>query len=85
MAKKQGGDMKKYRNEGASQLVIEGEEINPGTEFMASLSPEFEEQMFAGGHLSLVSDQSSAADEAQAASEGEVISEDAPRRRRSNS
>lgn len=74
--KKPTGDHKRYRNAGVTTLVIENKEINPGDEFEASLDPDYETQMFAGGHLELLQDQSSAADEAQAktAEEGMPVS-----------
>ena len=65
--RKAGGPSKRYRNSGVSTLVIEGVDINPGDEFNASLEPEYEMQMFVGGHLELLEDQSDAADQAQAA------------------
>ena len=66
MATKSQSDKKLYRNAGVTHLVIEGEDIAPGDEFRAQLSPEFEMQMFTGGHLELLQDQSRRADEAQA-------------------
>lgn len=50
---------KRYRNAGIGQLVIEGNTIEPGDEFVAVLDPVFEGQMFMGGHLELVDDQPS--------------------------
>ena len=52
-SQKSQGDQKKYRVSGASQLVIEGQEFNPGDEFVASLEPTYEAQMLMGGHLEL--------------------------------
>jgi hypothetical protein len=75
MTRKATGEQKTYRNEGASQLLIEGQEINPGDEFKASLDPLFETQMLGGGHLVILADQSKAADEAQAAAENEQPAE----------
>lgn len=66
-------DQKKYRNEGVTELIIEGVVIRPGDEFTATLEPHFEEQMLVGGHLSLLADQGAAADRAQAdAADGTV-------------
>lgn len=64
--KKATGSQKRYRNSGVTTLVIEGQEINPDDEFTATLDPDYELQMFMGGHLELLQDQSSAADKAQA-------------------
>lgn len=92
--KKPTGDHKRYRNSGVTTLVIEGKELNPGDEFEASLDPDFETQMFAGGHLEMLQDQSRAADEAQArtaeetaavpGASGELVEEAKPRRDRRN-
>jgi hypothetical protein len=49
---------KKYRNEGVSTLIIGGTRIEPGTEFEANLSDEYETQMIAGGHLAILKDRS---------------------------
>lgn len=71
MAKKS-GNQKTYRNEGVTQLVFEDQEIDPGTEFRATLEPTHEMQLLAGGHISIVQDQSVAADREQATEAGEV-------------
>ena len=63
--KKATGDKKRYRNAGVTELVIEGKSINPDDEFEASLDPVYEMQMLAGGHLEILRDQSSAADQAE--------------------
>jgi len=77
VSKKKLGSHKLYRNEGVSQLLIEGKEINPGQEFEAALDPDYEMQMLMGGHLVVLRDQSVRADQAQAvAAEGTV--EDSP-------
>lgn len=49
---------KRYRNDGASTLVIEGKRIQPGEEFEANLPEDYELQMFMGGHLALLKDRS---------------------------
>jgi hypothetical protein len=67
MAKKKKvlGDHKLYRNAGISELVFEGQVFEPGSEFRATLPPEQEMQLLAGGHLEVLQDQSAAADKAQ--------------------
>lgn len=77
-----GHDQKKYRNDGASTIVLEGEELEPGSEFYATLDPTFELQMLQGGHLVILEDRSDAADRAAAEEAGESVSEK-PRRSRS--
>lgn len=64
MAKK--GDQKKYRNAGGTDLVFEGVTLHPGDEFLATLDPDHELQLLQGGHIEILQDQSTAADEAQA-------------------
>lgn len=76
------GAQKLYRNEGVTQLLIEGKEINPGQEFEASLDVDYEMQMLMGGHLVVLRDQSTRADQAQAAAaEGEGSSDKSSKRR----
>lgn len=85
MAKKATGDQKLYRNAGVSGLVFEGVEFEPGSEFTATLDADQEMHLVAGGHLEILQDQSTSADRAQAAAEGEMETSDgAVRSRRSN-
>lgn len=84
MAKKPSSDMKLYRNAGVSPLVFKGEEMEPGSEFRASLDPDLETQLLAGGHIEILEDQSAKADQAQAEAAGEEPVGDAPGRRRRN-
>ena len=67
MAKKATGAQKLYRNAGITELVFEDTPIEPGAEFRATLTPEHEMQLLQGGHLEILEDQSTAADQAQAA------------------
>ena len=80
------GSQKKYKNTGVTTLVFEGVEMEPGSEFEATLDPDHELQLLTGGHLEILQDQSSRADRAQAeAAEGGTIETDssnAPSRRR---
>jgi len=71
MAKKPSSDTKLYRNAGVSPLVFEGQEMEPGSEFRASLDPDLETQLLAGGHIEILEDQSAKADRAQAEAAGE--------------
>jgi len=66
MTKKATGAQKLYRNAGASELVFEGQVMEPGSEFRATLTPEHEQQLLGGGHIEILEDQSKAADKAQA-------------------
>lgn len=92
MAKKPTSDQKLYRNAGVSSLMIEGVEMEPGSEFRATLDPEFETQMLSGGHLELLQDQSERADQAQAraaeqtgtVTNGVVDEDETPARKRRN-
>lgn len=83
--KKSSRPAKRYRNDGASQLVIDGQEINPGDEFTGQLTPELEMQLTIGGHISILEDQSASADKAQAEAAGEVMDSETTSRRRSRS
>lgn len=85
MAKKPSSDTKLYRNAGVSPLVFEGKEMEPGSEFRASLDPDLETQLLAGGHIELLEDQSDKADRAQAETAGEVTETEAGRRSRRHS
>lgn len=82
MAKKPTSDTKLYRNAGVSPLVFEGEEMEPGSEFRASLDPDLETQLLAGGHIEILEDQSAKADRAQAEAAGEVADNDTSSRGR---
>jgi hypothetical protein len=72
MAKKPSSAQKLYRNAGVTTLVIEGKDMEPDSEFEASLDPDYEMQMLQGGHLEILRDQSAKADEAQASEAGET-------------
>ena len=61
-----GGSQKKYRNAGVSTLEFEGQSLEPGSEFLATLEPHHEQQLLIGGHLEILEDQSAKADKAQA-------------------
>jgi hypothetical protein len=76
MASKGTGSQKKYRNAGVSTLNFDGTDLEPGSEFLATLPPEQEMLLLQGGHLELLQDQSVAADRAQAAAaDGEEAAE----------
>lgn len=66
MSKKTTGAQKLYRNAGASELVFEGQVMEPGAEFRVTLTPEHEQQLLTGGHIEILEDQSKTADAAQA-------------------
>ena len=85
MTKKPTSDTKLYRNEGAAPLVFEGEQMEPGSEFRASLDPDLELQLLAGGHIVILEDQSAKADKAQADTAGEESANSETRRSRRNS
>ncbi len=72
MAKKPTHDQKLYRNAGVTTLVIEGKEMEPDSQFEASLDPAYEMQMLQGGHLEILRDQSAKADQEQAEAAGET-------------
>ena len=66
---------KLYRNAGASPLVFEGIQMEPGDEFYVTLDPVHETQLIQGGSLEILKDQSAEADrlqEEEAASGGVV-------------
>ena len=85
MAKKPTSDQKLYRNAGVSPLVFEGQEMEPGSEFRATLTPEHELQLLTGGHIEILQDQSPRADRAQAEAAGEDVDDSSRARKRSNS
>ena len=64
--KKATGSQKLYRNAGVTELVLEDKVMEPGSKFLASLSPEQEIQFLQGGHIEILQDQSARADQAQA-------------------
>lgn len=64
--KKPTGNTKRYLNQGVSRLVLEGVSILPGDEFEALLHPEHEQQLIAGGHISILRDVSPETERRQA-------------------
>jgi hypothetical protein len=81
MAKKPTSEKKLYRNAGVTTLVIEGQDMEPDSQFEASLDPAYEMQMLQGGHLEILRDQSAKADEAQAEAAGETTENETSRER----
>jgi hypothetical protein len=77
-ARRAAGAQKKYRNAGVSTLEVDGIDMEPGSEFLASLDPEQEMHWITGGHIEILQDQSAAADRAQAA---EADGDTAPERK----